>query len=185
MSLKFIDTPNVDAFTDLNGRAPLTLPEIAQASVYWKPTDSLGLAADVSFTGWRSFQKLEVIADDGRLISEVPEEWTDSYRYAIGMDYTFDRSWKAKAGLSYDESPIPDERRTLRIPTNDLTWASLGVTYRPIRELIIDFGYARIFMEDTEINDERIFVGQSFVGEANTVVSANIDVLSLQATYRI
>ena len=61
-------------------------------------------------------------------------------------------AWTLRAGVAYDQTPVPDEFRTPRIPDQDRTWVSLGANWKITQNASLDFGYAHIFVKSASIN---------------------------------
>ncbi len=165
---KFYGVPRVDAFTDFAGLAPLTIPAIASISVVQNVGDAWALSADITNTRWSSFDDLTIYRKDtGATSSRVQEDWQDANRYSVGVDYAALPALELRAGFALDETPIPDSHRTLRIPTGDMRWYSLGASYQFNEMVSVDAGWAYVRMSRVAISDKREFVGQSFTAELN------------------
>ena len=134
-------------------RADVTLPESVSLSLYHDISDRWAILADVSWTRWNRFQELRVDFASNQPDSVTTEDWTNSVRYALGVNYRHNSAWLLRTGVAFDEEPIPSaERRTPRIPGNDRTWLAVGANYRYSSALSFDIGYAHLFVDDTPIN---------------------------------
>ena len=89
-----------------------------------------------------------------------------------------------RAGLAYDESPIPDRTRTPRIPGGDRTWLAVGAQYTPIAGVTLDVGYAHIFVEDTTVDLDATQPGNAARGNLSGTYENAIDLFTVQATVR-
>lgn len=164
--------------------ADVTLPAIASLSAYHRVNDRFAVMADVTWTDWSVFDELR-IEFDGGTASVQPEDWEDSWRYALGVDYFYSDDWTLRAGLAYDETPIPSSReRTPRIPDNSRRWVAVGASYRPSPTFTFDVAYAHLFVSDTPINDTEVTTG-SLAGApvGNTLrgeYEASVDIISAQ-----
>lgn len=141
----------VPAGTKLKGDAwaSVTLPENVILSAYQK-IDDLGLSASVKWTRWSRFEYLNIYSNakgkDER-VSSTYENWQDTWTYAIGADYDLNKDWVLRAGIEYDETPIPgDANRTARIPDDDRIITSLGASYK-FNGGKFDMAYAHIFLD--------------------------------------
>ncbi|SMF44553.1 OmpP1/FadL family transporter [Pseudobacteriovorax antillogorgiicola] len=172
---------------NFDANAPLELPQLASLSGYYEFVPAWALSADITYTGWSNFESLDVFrSDSGNLASQVKEDWKDSYRYALGLTHQYNGDLKLRTGLAYDQSPITDETRTLRIPTADYVWLSLGAQYVINDSLVIDGAYAKVMMEEAELSDERTFVGQpDLVAIADGKANLELDIFSIQLSYRL
>lgn len=129
--------------------ASVTLPENVILSAYQK-IDDLGLSASVKWTRWSRFEYLNIYSNakgsDAR-VSSTYENWQDTWTYAIGADYDLNKDWVLRAGIEYDETPIPgDANRTARIPDDDRIITSLGASYK-FNGGKFDMAYAHIFLD--------------------------------------
>ena len=74
------------------------------------------------------------------VLSSTRYNWTNTMRYSVGASYQCNDAWKVKMGLAYDESPVPQQYRTARLPDNNRLWLSAGLQYASSERLKIDFG---------------------------------------------
>ena len=137
----------------LNGgvTADLTLPDVASLSVVKQVSPTLTLLGDISYTTWSVFDKLTIVRTSGATITSTTEDWNDTWRFSVGATYKLNDAIKLRGGLAYDQSPVPDSRRTPRIPDNDRTWIALGMGYQVSRNDVIDAGYAHLFIKDPSL----------------------------------
>jgi long-chain fatty acid transport protein len=174
---RFRGTPNVDSFRDFAATAPLQLPEIISLSYVQGLGAGLQLSADITQTRWSNFEDLSIYRKEGgALASRVDERWEDALRYAAGLDYTVSPALTLRTGYAYDNSPVPNERRTLRIPTGDMRFYSLGGSYIFNETASLDLGYSYVVQSKTGISDTREFVGQPFYAKVvgSSEVTGNI-----------
>jgi len=173
-------TATATGFSDGNIDGRVTLPESASFAVHHQLNNQISVAADVSWTRWSRFVDLTINSDDSlRLNSSKEEDWENTLRYAIGLDYQHDDKWTFRTGVAYDESPLPGvSRRTPRIPGNDRLWLSFGTSYQASENLILDAGYTHLFINDPKINDVTDN-GYVLSGE----YEASVDILSVQARW--
>ncbi|MFA7386129.1 MAG: outer membrane protein transport protein, partial [Thiohalobacteraceae bacterium] len=159
--------------------ADVTLPESASLSLYHDINDRWAILADATWTRWSRFQELRVEFASAQEDSMTEEDWDNSMRYALGVNYRHNSAWLLRAGVAFDEEPIPNaERRTPRIPGNDRTWVAIGANYRYSDALSFDLGYAHLFVDDTAIDhtDEN---GFTLTGEYENTVN----ILSAQVNW--
>ena len=104
------------------------------------------LLADITWTGWSSFDELRIKFDNALQADGLTtEDWDDSFRYSIGVDWQYNQKITLRSGIAYDETPVPSaERRTPRVPGNSRTWLSFGGTYVIDDEFTIDIGYSHL-----------------------------------------
>jgi long-chain fatty acid transport protein len=137
---------------DINGR--VTLPESASIALHHQLNSRWAVMADASWTRWSRFEELRINSDVDRLNSVKAEDWENSMRYGVGVEYQANERWSWRTGIAYDETPIPNaQRRTPRIPDSDRTWLAIGASYYYSDNIIVDAAYTHIFMKDTSIDD--------------------------------
>ncbi len=154
----------------------IKLPDTWSFSVFHKMSDTYEVMADVSRTGWSSFKQVNVKNASGASISNTIENWKDTMRYSVGATHQYNEQWKVRAGVAYDQSPVPDANRTARIPDNDRTWLALGGQYKPSKDSAVDFGYAHLFVKNASINSAT--PAPALVGTYKN----KVDILSVQYT---
>ena len=162
-----------------NGSASLDvkLPDSFSFSAFHKYSDSYEVMADVTWTGWSSFKQVKVLDASGAVISNTPENWKDTVRVSVGATHHYNERWSARAGLAYDQAPVPDAYRTARVPDNNRTWLALGGQYKPAKSSAIDFAYAHLFVSNASINSAT--PAPALVGTYKN----SVDILSAQYTY--
>ena len=165
------------ASSAING--PVTLdvkvPDTLSLSGIHQYSDKWDVMADVTFTGWSSFKKVDVVDGAGVSLSGNPtiENWKDTVRVSVGTTHHYNEKWSARGGFAYDQAPVSDAFRTARIPDNNRIWLALGGQYKSSAASVIDFGYAHLFVKDSTINSAPV------VGTYKN----KVDILSAQYTY--
>ncbi len=167
------------ANTDISGS--IDLPSTLSLSLFHQFNDTWALLADVTRTGWSSYQELRIEYDSGRPPSVEENKWEDNNRYSIGVNFTPNQTWIYRAGVAYDETVVPSaELRSARIPGNDRTWLAVGLGYRMSHNLAIDVGYAHLFVKDADIDR---------VGATNDLLrgsyESSVDILSAQIVWSL
>jgi long-chain fatty acid transport protein len=168
-------------FVDTGISASVTLPASLSLSLS-QQVGKFSLLADATWTGWSSFQELRVIYDNpAQPDTKYTYNWNDTYRFSVGFDFQQSDALIWRAGLAYDESPVPSaERRTVRLPGSDRTWLSLGLTYLFNPNMSFDVGYSHLFIDDGPINNTL----ETDTDELNATITgeykASVDILSAQ-----
>ncbi|WP_136068943.1 OmpP1/FadL family transporter [Modicisalibacter radicis] len=125
----------------------ITLPETIDFSVTHELNERWTVMAGAALVKWSSFDRLTVDNDLGVDIDEV-QDYEDAWQYALGVAYHVNPAWTLRGGVAYDESPIRDEVRTVRVPSGDRTIFSLGAGWTPTPDLTLDVAYTYL-TEDT------------------------------------
>jgi long-chain fatty acid transport protein len=156
--------------------ADVTLPDTASLSLFHILNTRWELLADITWTGWSSFDELRIVNTSGTPVSVTPEHWNDSYRYSVGANYHLDNKLTLRGGVAYDETPVSDTFRTARIPDENRTWLAFGAQYRISATSMIDVGYAHLFIDSARI--DKLENGVTLSG----VYKNSVDILSAQLT---
>lgn len=160
--------------------ADVTMPDSLSVSLVSALTPQWELLADITFTRWSEIQNLRVVDNTGAQRDNLILNFDDTYRYSVGANYKWSDRVTWKVGVAYDESPVDDQFRTVRLPDSDRTWVSLGAKCR-VGAGVVDVGYAHLFVSDAPIDQNR----GSTVGFGRVVGSydSSIDILSIQYTH--
>ncbi len=171
--------------SDGGGKADLTVPANLNLGVYHQLSDRLALMANAEWTEWSSFDELVVEFDDGRDPSRTEENWDNTWAFSVGANYALTPQWLLRAGLGFDETPIPSaEYRTPRVPDADRTWTSLGATWMPLPALGITAGYLHVFGDDVEIDQDGSKQENASRGSLAGDYEVSADVFALSVDYR-
>ncbi len=172
------------AFIDTDAKAKVTLPASVSIS-YWQQLDpKIAVMADATWTNWAVFEELRIQYDNPNQPDSVTtENWQDSWRVALGMNYTLDESVMLRAGLALDQSVITDERyRTPRIPDGERRWLSLGARYRISDETVLNAGYSHLFVDTLEMNNTLESSIPTLQSTLKGSYEASVNIFSLQLT---
>ncbi len=172
----------VALFAATGATADLTTPVIASAGLYHQINRQWAVMADVSWTEWSSFKTLTVEYDNALRSDTVTDEhWKDSVFAALGVSYKPADAWTLRAGIAYDQSPVPDAWRTARIPDTDRYWLSIGVAYDVSQMVSIGAAYTHIFAEDATVSLTDDLTGtDAFRSSLSGLYSSSVDIVSMQ-----
>jgi long-chain fatty acid transport protein len=128
--------------------ANIKLPASASWSIFHQLNPKWDLMADISWTDWSSLKELNIFRTNGTILTRLPLNWEDSWRFSGGANYHHNSEWTFRFGVSYDQTPVRDADRTPRLPDEDRIWVAFGGQYRISKQAAIDFGYAHLFVPD-------------------------------------
>ncbi|HQN64614.1 MAG TPA: outer membrane protein transport protein [Methylophilus sp.] len=179
---------STSTFPTLNSdvKADVTLPETFSVSAFSRMNDTWDLMADVTWTRWSQFKELAIYRDSGTPLTKTIENWDNTLRYSVGVNYHYSDTIKLRAGLAYDEEAIKDEYRTVRIPGNDRKWLALGASWQVSPTSKFDVGYAHLFISDAKIDDNQTAISATSPfskGRVKGEYDGSVDILSLQYTH--
>lgn len=167
------------SFTDTGVSADLDLPESLSVSGYVDLDPKWAVMADVNWMRWSRFKELRIRFDNGAPDSVTPEEWRDTVRIALAVNYRYNDMWKLRGGIAWDQSPVKEEFRTPRIPDADRTWLAIGAQYKPSPQSTWDFGYAHLFIKDSSIDKLEPPPGGRLIGNYKN----DVNILSVQYSH--
>jgi len=159
----------------------LELPEIATASLSQAIGEHGTLMADLAWTGWSSVQELRVVRESDAVLSTTPERWKDTWRYALGAAWEYSDAWTLRAGVAFDETPVPDETRTPRLPDAERTWLAIGAHWQGAGALTLDVGYAHLFSDDVNLDQNGGSTAAN--GLLNGQQESAVNIVSVQLSY--
>ncbi len=119
----------------------VTLPDSWSIGYSHKFDDKTRVELNGTWTGWSSYDALNIYFDGaigyvpvgGGLYpvtsSENPKNWSDGWRYAIGVEHKLSDKYSVLAGFAYDESSIPYDGGDFIVPTGNRRTYSLGAQY--------------------------------------------------------
>jgi long-chain fatty acid transport protein len=164
-------------------KADVTLPENFSVSAFSKLNDTWDLMGDVTWTRWSRFKELRIDFANATPDAVTPENWDNTMRYSVGVNYHYSDAIKLRAGLAYDEEAIKDEFRTARIPGNDRKWLSLGAGWQVTPASKLDVGYSHLFISDASVNDDQRSAAKGRNGLLRGDFEGSVDILSMQYTH--
>lgn len=186
-TVTFANRPAVlaSSLPDQSVTLAITMPDNFELSVFHQMDDKWEIMADATRTGWSAFKELKVVKTNGAALgTPTPENWKNTWRVALGASYHYSAQLMARVGVAYDQSPVPDAYRTVRIPDNDRTWVSVGGQYKLSKESALDFGYAHLFVKTATLNQSATanpdLAGKGYLTGS---YSSSVDILSVQYAY--
>ncbi len=168
--------------------ADATFPDMFSLSIAQKFGDKWDMLADITYTHWGVLQQINIVnTANGAIRDQLVLNFQNAWRLSLGLNYHLTQSWTLRGGLAWDQSPVQDQFRTVRLPDNDRYWLALGAGYRPEKTgLGFDVGYAYIWFPSTSINTSRTQSGVPPALGTSTVVGDYknfVNVLAVQVSY--
>lgn len=155
-----------------NVKAKIDLPDTFIASLAHQLDDRWQLLGDVSWTGWSSIPKIDIMYTSGALsgtkAQTLDTQFRDTWRIAVGANYKYSDTLKLKMGVAYDQTPVKSEStRLVSMPDNDRIWFSFGSQFQLANNSVVDLGIAYLYVRDAKINNNQSSVGTSDRGTVN------------------
>jgi len=175
-------------FVDTGAQADVTTPATISAGAYHEYENGLALMAEVAWTDWSVFDELRVEFDNPDQDDNVTtEDWNDSWFVALGASYQLSPDFRVNGGIAFDETPIPDDTRTPRVPGSNRYWVAVGGEYDLTSGISLNASYTHIFMEDGDIDLEAGVDpgGENFFrGDLSGSFDNQIDIFTIGGTVR-
>lgn len=141
--------------------ADITLPPTTVLSIYHDINETWSVMGTAIYTQWETIQQIALnntttpsgIGFGSTLGTVVlPENFTNTWRLAVGADYRINEKFRLRSGIGYDKSPVNNTDRVIRLPDNNRFAVAVGAQYAPTEVVRFDIGYQHLFIKDGEIN---------------------------------
>lgn len=173
----------------------IELPDVVTLSAYHDVNDKLALLGSIVYTGWNSLRTIQLnnvvayapppIAGVVAVNSSSVEDYDNAWRFAVGANYHVNEQWMIRVGGGYDQTPVTDTYRTIRVPDADRWALSIGTHYQVKPQLGLDLGYTHLFaVGDPKVNRTDI-TGTTSTYNVNADVDAHADLVGVQVTWII
>jgi long-chain fatty acid transport protein len=166
-----------------NGEVSLELetPASLSVSAVQRSGDRLEFLADVTWTQWSNISSLPILRTTGPAtgtsLDTLTFNFDDAWRVALGANWKMSGPLTLRAGVAYDQSPVPGAReRSVRMPDSDRYWLSLGLTWVPSPANRFDLGYTYVQIKDADIDNDQAARGRGIV---RGTYQADVNILSL------
>jgi len=165
--------------------ADIELPDIANLSFFSRLNDRWDIMGDVQYTRWSTIKDLTIVRTTGAVLQSTPLNFDDVWRFSLGANYRYDDKWMFRTGIAWDETPVPEADRIVRLPDESRFWLSLGAQYKWNNNLKLDGGFTYIWVDNAGINQGAGSLTP--IGFPNGVVRGSYDsfvtIFSAQLTY--
>lgn len=162
-----------------NTVVPLEIPDQLSFGIRHRLVDSVTLLASATWTKWSRFEALDVLSTQSNagtpnetisflgenkygqpgVIGHVPENWKDTWSVAAGVAWQATSTVALKAGYAFDESPVKDQYRTARVPSEDRHWLTLGGQYTHVPSgWALDLAVGYLIIDDPKLDEQEFTV---------------------------
>ena len=133
----------------IDTKATFRTPWQAIGSVRLKATDQLTLNGQVIRFGWNKFDAIRLGAP---LNTALPENYKNSWSYAVGADYAMTPQWTLRGGVQHGETPTSNGDRDARVPDSNRWNFSAGTSYAINPGFTVDAAASYITFKDAPVN---------------------------------
>ncbi len=145
---------NAQGFNDGSGEVSVDTPDSLSINFFKQIDDRWAVMGDWTHTWHNKFQELRLDFDNTLPDAVIEQKWKTTNRYAVGATYQVNGPLKLRAGLAYDESPVPSaEERIASLPDSDRIWYSIGANYMFNQNLSLDLAYTYVKIKDSSMNN--------------------------------
>jgi len=181
---------------DLNSNS-IQLPDVVTLSGYHDLNDTFAVLGSVVYTGWNSFQRIQLnnvvapsISGGGAITlasvnSSSPQNYNDVWRAAIGANYRVNSDLLLRVGGGYDATPTNDIDRDVRLPDADRWALSVGAHYQMRPAVGFDVGYTHLFGADDPTVNRTDPLGATASYSVNAIGKVNADIVGAQVVWTI
>ena len=170
------------ALTTGAAKADVELPETFILSVTQHLNEKWEMLGDVSWTGWSSIPKVDIVRTAGALngvtVQTLDTKFRDTWRFALGANYRLTEQVKLKFGVAYDQTPVQsDQHRLVSLPDSNRTWLSTGAQIKVAKDSLVDLGAAYLRVGESHIDNDQAALGR---GRVAGVYDARVWILGAQ-----
>lgn len=127
-----------DHFTKAHGK--VTLPDSWAIGYNHKFDDRTRVELNGTYTKWSTYDALNIDFDDAILGtvsgSHSQKNWSNGWRYALGVEHKLSDKYTVMGGYAYDESSIPFDGADFIVPTGARRTYSLGLQYHDKKQTL-------------------------------------------------
>jgi long-chain fatty acid transport protein len=172
-------------FANTAATSTVTLPDNVIIGISQKIGSDVTLNATYQWTDWSRFQTIAVKFGNPLQAPVVEtENYQDASFVAIGGSFAVSDSLTLRAGAAYDQSPVQQAFRDLRLPDSDRYWLTVGATYEITPGLALTGAYKRLIVGDLMLDHSEALAP----GVVNTVTGGtalSVDVLAVELSFSL
>ncbi|MGN0212868.1 MAG: OmpP1/FadL family transporter [Muribaculaceae bacterium] len=130
-----------------NFKAEMPMPYVLTMGASYKLNNRLMMAFDAQLTGWKAYRELNIEFLNEKLAGfnqNLTKNYHNAWAFRIGAQYALTNRLDLRAGIAYDRTPVDDNYYNPETPGKDKLSPSVGLSFRPIKNLSIDVACAYI-----------------------------------------
>lgn len=132
-------SPRPDFNVKANAYGVVTLPDSWDIGYNHKFDKKTRLELKATRTNWSTYDALNVYFDKpvfGKPNALSDKNWSDGWRYAIGLEHNLSDKYAVMAGFAFDESSIPHDGGDFMVPTGLRRTYSIGARYNDKKQTV-------------------------------------------------
>jgi long-chain fatty acid transport protein len=166
--------------------ATFNTPWQAIFGVRYALSPAITLNAQATASGWSKFDAIRL---GSPLNTAIPENYRDSWAYAVGVDAKVSPKWTLRAGVMRDLTPVRGTERDARVPDSNRWMFALGASHQFSPRATIDVGVNYLTLDNAPINR----ITAAYAGTAaqtpvlvnGTVTDAHVLILALGGRFSL
>jgi len=172
-------------FVDTDAKVKITTPETVNIGIAHLFSPKIQVMADAAWTRWSRLNTLEIEHKNPSEPTDVTNlKWDDSWMYSLGLNYFVNEKWTVRSGVAYEETAIPSQYFTPRLPIPDKYLVSVGFSYNVSDKVTIDASYVHEFFDDAKTRLDFSDPNNTFRGDLNTEYDVNLSAAAVSMNYR-
>jgi long-chain fatty acid transport protein len=139
------------------------IPPVINAGVQWQINPFWAVELDYNFTRWSEFEHLKATFSPSVGLAAISgflldESWKDTSSVRLGTKFNIDKNLQLRAGITWDDSPVPDRTLSPAIPSADILTLNGGVGYA-FGNFNVDLGYMAVFYKTRTVTNNILETG--------------------------
>jgi long-chain fatty acid transport protein len=135
--------------TTLNTNAKFTTPWQLSMGARYKVTNAVTLNASATRFGWAKFDAIRLGAP---VNAALPENYRNTWSYAVGTDVDINPKWTVRAGVQRDLTPVRGEQRDARVPDSNRWNFAMGATHSVTQKFKVDAAFNYLTLDNGGVN---------------------------------
>ncbi len=136
----------------------IEFPDQASLGLLFALSPNVRLETDINWTGWSSFDVLEIDFTENQLPdAERPQNWDDAMNYRLGVSWGAPSGNEWRFGFVLDETPQPEEAVSPLLPDADRNGYTIGYGWEGQK---ISFDVAAMYLDFDEAERFENFEGE-------------------------
>ena len=136
----------------------IELPQFVEVGFYHELNNQFALLATADWEDWGgSLDTIPLSVSAGG--TDIPTNWKDTYKLAVGLHYRPAQSWLLMTGFAYDSSPVDAKDRTADLPVDRQLRYAVGAQYQWSKHLNLGGNFEYIDLGDAKINNDTTLKG--------------------------
>ena len=164
-----------------NASMDITLPPTVTLDFYHAFNRVFTGLATVAFTQWNTIQSF-TLTNTALGTVVLPQNFKNTWRFSLGGNVKLNKKWTWQFGLGYDQTPVNDNDRNIKLPDNNHYVVSTGIQYQATQSLQLSAGYLHVFIPKAKIDITA--VPNQNVGQLGNV-TGHADVIGIQVNWKI